>query len=48
VKRGIVDTGPIVAFLNTRDPRHGWACEMFDSFKLNETAVPATAEPPTK
>ena len=32
--RGIVDTGPIVAFLNTRDPHHRWAQETFSSFRL--------------
>ncbi len=32
--RAIVDTGPLVAFLNTRDPRHQWALETFDSFRM--------------
>ena len=32
--RGIVDTGPIVAFLDTRDPRHEWVLETFNSFRL--------------
>jgi predicted nucleic acid-binding protein len=34
VTRAIVDTGPLVAFLNTRDPRHQWALETFDSFRM--------------
>jgi predicted nucleic acid-binding protein len=34
VIRAIVDTGPLVAFLDTRDPRHAWAQETFDSAKL--------------
>ena len=32
--RGIVDTGPIVAFLDTRDPHHQWAQETFSGFRL--------------
>ena len=32
--RAIVDTGPLVAFLNTRDARHQWALETFDSFRM--------------
>jgi predicted nucleic acid-binding protein len=34
VTRAIVDTGPLVAFLNTRDPHHAWARETFDAFRL--------------
>jgi hypothetical protein len=34
VTRAIVDTGPLVAFLNTRDPHHAWARETFDTFRL--------------
>jgi len=34
VTRAIVDTGPLVAFLNTRDARHQWALETFDSFRM--------------
>ncbi len=32
--RAIVDTGPLVAFLNTRDPHHRWAQETFSSLRL--------------
>lgn len=32
--RAIVDTGPLVAFLDTRDPRHSWAQETFNRFRL--------------
>jgi predicted nucleic acid-binding protein len=34
VTRAIVDTGPIVAFLNTRDPHHQWAQKTLSSFTL--------------
>jgi uncharacterized protein len=34
VTRAIVDTGPLVAFLDTRDPRHAWAQETFNRFSL--------------
>jgi len=34
VTRAIVDTGPLVAFLNARDPHHAWARETFDTFRL--------------
>jgi len=33
VTRIIVDTGPIVAFLNKRDSYHNWAREVFDRFE---------------
>jgi len=34
VTRAIADTGPIVAFLDTRDPLHSWAQETFDRSSL--------------
>jgi predicted nucleic acid-binding protein len=34
VTRAIVDTGPVVAFLDTRDPLHAWAQETFNSYQL--------------
>jgi len=34
VTRAIADTGPIVAFLDTRDPLHSWAQEAFNRCKL--------------
>jgi uncharacterized protein len=34
VTRGIVDTGPIVAFLNAGDPHHRWAQETLSGFTL--------------
>jgi predicted nucleic acid-binding protein len=38
VTRAIVDTGPLVAFLNTRDPYHAWARETFDGFRSGRGA----------
>jgi len=34
VTRAIVDTGPLVAFLDTRDPHHPWAQETLNRFRL--------------
>jgi predicted nucleic acid-binding protein len=34
VTRAILDTGPLVAFLDTRDPRHAWAVETINSFPM--------------
>jgi uncharacterized protein len=34
VTRAIIDTGPLVAFLDTRDPRHLWAQETINSFPM--------------
>jgi len=31
MSRILLDTGPIVAFLNKKDANHRWACEVFDS-----------------